>query len=151
MIPHILENQSYIEGLNGYPLGPLIIVVGFVLVLLVEHVLLDVHVATNSIFSTTEEKSKEMTAVPQFHHISQPRQVSQNYLHKCDCSLSCRPFVCEGGTSFKNCMLCQREPVQPEQTFAEKWSAISHAALILVAISIHALLEALALGLEVTH
>ncbi|GMH45871.1 hypothetical protein BSKO_13834 [Bryopsis sp. KO-2023] len=115
LLPHINENEAKISGLNEYPLGYLIIVIGFMLVFFVEHVLFDVHNSMDNVFKD-EITDMEKKGIESKHPTSDAQVLAV---------------------------------VPPEHKSSEwTWSKVQKPVVLLAAISVHAILEAIAVGLE---
>ncbi|GMH45237.1 hypothetical protein BSKO_13194 [Bryopsis sp. KO-2023] len=112
MLPHIEETESEVKGLDEYPLGSVILVIGFMIVFFVERIIFDVHTSVDTVFR------------------SDGQEVESKSIHLEDGAVA--PSQNKQG------------PTEAEK----KWARMANPIILLLAISVHAVLEALALGLE---
>lgn len=110
MLPEVQEAQESVEGLNGYPLGGVMTLVGFLIVFLIEHVICKTHNhgAPQSI-GTPPETQNPIKAVNDL----------------------------------------ARETKRGPKTFSEVMTPVKGPIILMMAVSVHSLFEALALGLQV--
>lgn len=110
MLPEVQEAQLRVQGLDGYPLGAVMVVAGFLLLFFIEHIIFNAH---DRIFGPVE------------------------------------PTPLSSQNPIKAVNELARETKRGPKTFRQILGPIRGPVILLLAISVHSLFEALALGLEV--